>query len=108
MTDEKIHETTNSQQEDAQPKKKTKNKSKNSNPLYVVKDKDVHMVNNWIELLIKKWNLEPLFQMLMQIFQSLLDQVQTYPVFVMVKTLIDQWMDQVENFLLSFSKASKV
>jgi hypothetical protein len=72
---------------------------KNKNPLYVVKGQNVEAAQNFFDLLIKKLELEPLLNFLTQIFQVLLEQVKSYPILVMVKSVIDQWMAQLTPLL---------
>jgi hypothetical protein len=65
---------------------------KTKNPLYVVKGKDVQEANNIFDLVIKKFNLEPVMQFLQNIFKMLLAQATSYPVFLVVKKYIDEVM----------------
>lgn len=62
------------------------------NPLYVVKGKTVMEAKGLFDLVLKKFNLEPLFEILMNIVKMLLAQVNNYTGLVMVKTLIDEVM----------------
>ncbi len=68
---------------------------KNKNPLYVVKGQNVEQAKNLFDMLLKRFDLEPLVKMLQQLLELLLSQVQTYPVFVLVKNVIDQWLAQI-------------
>jgi hypothetical protein len=72
---------------------------KNKNPLYVVKGQNVEEAKSVFDMLIKKFDLEPLLRMLSQIFEMLLSQVKSYPMFAMVKSVIDQWMAQLMPLL---------
>jgi len=82
---------------------------KNKNPLYVVKGQNVEQAKNFFDLLIKKFDLEPVMRILNQIFEFLLSQVKSYPMFAVVKSMIDQWMLQLmpllQNLSGVFSKA---
>lgn len=64
---------------------------KNKNPLYVVKGKNVEEAKNLLDLLVKKFNLGPVVDLLSNIVKMLLAQVTSYPMFVAVKS----WFDQV-------------
>lgn len=64
---------------------------KSKNPLYVVKGKNVQEAKNLFDLVLKKFNLEPAFEVLTSIVKMLLSQVTSYPMFVAVKN----WFDQV-------------
>lgn len=63
---------------------------KSKNPLYVVKGKQVEAAANWFDLFVKKFELEPVVAFLQQMINMLLAQVQTYPLFLVAKSLIDQ------------------
>jgi hypothetical protein len=68
---------------------------KNKNPLYVVKGQNVEEAKSFFDMLLKKFDLEPVFNFLQQVLTLLLEQVKSYPTFVIVKTMIDQWMAQL-------------
>jgi hypothetical protein len=68
---------------------------KNKNPLYVVKGQNVEEAQGLFDMLIKKLELEPVVKFLSQIIQMLLEQVKSYPMFLVVKNLIDQLMQSV-------------
>ena len=76
---------------------------KNKNPLYVVKGQNVEQAANLFDMLIKKLDLEPVMKFLQQMLAMLLEQVQSYPMFLIVKTMIDQWMVQLMPLLQSLS-----
>lgn len=82
---------------------------KNKNPLYVVKGQNVEQAKNLFDMLIKKFDLEPVMRILNQILEFLLSQVKSYPMFAVVKSMIDQWMLQLmpllQNLSGVFSKA---
>lgn len=73
-------------------------KQKNSNPLYVVKGDQVEQASNLVDMLIKKFNLEPLIELMMNIFKTLLENVSSYPMFLLVKDFIDHVMGRLELF----------
>lgn len=64
---------------------------KNKNPLYVVKGQNVQEAKNLLDLVLKKFNLEPAVEIFSGILKMLLAQVTSYPMFVAVKS----WFDQV-------------
>ena len=82
---------------------------KNKNPLYLVKGQNVEQAKNLFDMLIKKFDLEPVMRILNQILECLLSQVKSYPMFAVVKSMIDQWMLQLmpllQNLSGVFSKA---
>jgi hypothetical protein len=62
---------------------------KNKNPLYVVKGSTVMEAKSLFDMVLKKFNLEPAFEVLMNIIRMLLSQVQSYPAFMVVKHFVD-------------------
>lgn len=72
---------------------------KTKNPLYVVKGQNVEEAKSFFDMLLKKFDLEPVFNFLQQMLTLLLEQVKSYPTFVIVKTMIDQWMAQLMPML---------
>jgi hypothetical protein len=68
---------------------------KNKNPLYVVKGNNVTEAKNLVDLLLKKFNLEPAVEILTNIFKMLLAQITSYPMLVAVKNMLDQLMLKV-------------
>lgn len=76
---------------------------KNKNPLYVVKGQNVEQAKNLFDMLIKKLDLEPVMRILNQLLEFLLSQVKSYPMFAVVKSLIDQWMLQLIPLLQQVS-----
>jgi hypothetical protein len=67
------------------------------NPLYVVsKDKkNVEEAANFFDLLLKKTGLNQLWSMLETVIALLLSQVQSYPMFLEVKKVIDKLLVSV-------------
>lgn len=76
---------------------------KNKNPLYVVKSQNVEQAKNFFDMLIKKLDLEPVMRILNQLLEFLLSQVKSYPMFAVVKSMIDQWMLQLMPLLQQIS-----
>jgi hypothetical protein len=68
---------------------------KNKNPLYVVKGNNVQEAKNFVDLILKKFNLEPAVEILTNIFKMLLAQITSYPMLVAVKNILDQLMIKV-------------
>lgn len=67
------------------------------NPLYSVTDNGrvVEEAANILDLIIKKFGLKPYLETLQKMLELLLSQVKTYAMFVALKTLIDQFLDQL-------------
>lgn len=80
-------------------------KAKNKNPLYVVKGKDVEEASNVLDLVLKKFNLEPVIQFIQNMLKMILDNIKTYPTFVAMKNLLDElvvrYFSLVEKFGLA-------
>lgn len=76
---------------------------KQKNPLYVVKGQNVEQAKNFFDMLIKKLELEPVINFLQSMITMLLEQVKSYPTFVLVKNMIDQWMAQLMPILQTLS-----
>ena len=70
---------------------------KNKNPLYVVKGKEVQEANSLIDLVIKKFNLAPMINILKNLFLLLLEQVENFAMFQAVKKFIDEMMDKIRE-----------
>jgi hypothetical protein len=68
---------------------------KNKNPLYVVKGKEVQEASSMLDLLIKKFNLEPLMNVLKNIFNLLLEQVENYAMFLVIKNFLDEILQKL-------------
>jgi hypothetical protein len=71
---------------------------KNKNPLYVVSGQEVEEANGLVDFLVKKLNLEPAINFLNMMFDLLLSQIDSYPVFIAVKEFIDLVMKRIELF----------
>ncbi|MFP5492635.1 MAG: hypothetical protein ACLGG0_14115 [Bacteriovoracia bacterium] len=76
---------------------------KQKNPLYVVKGQNVEQAKNFFDMLIKKLELEPVINFLQSMITMLMEQVKSYPTFVLVKNMIDQWMAQLMPILQTLS-----
>lgn len=70
---------------------------KKKNPLYVVKGKDVHEASSLVDLVIKKFNLEPAINIIRNIFYLLLEQVENFAMFQAVKGFIDEVIQRIRD-----------
>lgn len=75
---------------------------KNKNPLYVVKGKNVMEAKNLFDLVLKKFNLEPAFEILNNILKLMLSQVTSYSAFVAVKNWFDNLMTSVFGIVTKY------
>lgn len=71
---------------------------KQKNPLYVVKGKDVEEASSLIDLVIKKFNLAPVIQVLQNILKLLWEQAQNYAMVVAIKNLMDDLIHKMQEF----------
>lgn len=71
---------------------------KSKNPLYVVKGSTVMEARSLFDMVLKKFNLEPAFEVIMNIFRMLLAQVQSYPAFVAVKHFVELILSKLGLF----------
>lgn len=71
---------------------------KKKNPLYVVKGTDVEEASGLVDMLVKKFNLEPLISMLKNLIEMLLEMVSSYAMFKVVKDFVDQVVARIELF----------
>lgn len=74
-------------------------KAKTKNPLYVIKGKDVQEVSDVFDLVIKKFNLEPVLQVLQNLLQLILDNLKTYPAFIAMKEFLDELIAKYVSLL---------
>ena len=74
---------------------------KSKNPLYVVTKKGsvVEEASGFIDMLIKKFRLEPVINFFNWLFKALLEQVEDYPTFIAVKNFIDMVMKRIQLFI---------
>ncbi len=79
---------------------------KNKNPLYVVKGSTVLEAKNIFDMVLKRFNLEPAFEVIMNIVRMLLNQVTSYPMFVAVKNFVDQVMMKVMSLMGKLTPAT--
>lgn len=70
---------------------------KNKNPLYVVKGSTVLEAKNLFDMVLKRFNLEGVYEVVMNILKMLLAQVKSYPMLLVVKGIVDQLVNKVFN-----------
>ena len=68
------------------------------NPLYVVKKDHVEEAKDYVDYLLKKLNLNGALEFLESLFLILIEQVKSYPTFVVVKEFIDFIVSKLEMF----------
>jgi hypothetical protein len=78
---------------------------KHKNPLYVVKGKTVLEAQGLWDMLVKKFNLEPVITLVLSLLKMLLEQVNSYPLLVFVKSLVDEVMKKLTSFFDRFQSA---
>lgn len=70
---------------------------KNKNPLYVIKGKQVEEASSLLDLVIKKFNLEPAFTILKNIFYLMLEQVENFAWFQAVVNLYNSMVEKIRD-----------
>lgn len=75
---------------------------KNKNPLYVVKGKEVQEASSVIDLVIKKFNLEPAINIMKNIFLLLLEQIENFATYKAIKGFIDEMMAKMMEIAKRF------
>lgn len=85
--------------------KKTKKKSV-ANPLYVVRNNgvDVEAATGLLDLLLKKTGIDKFIPLLESLMAILMAQVQSYPVFIEVKKLMDKIFEKVIEILFQIQQ----
>lgn len=78
--------------------------SKPKNPLYVVtnKGKDVESAKNLFDVLVKKFNLEPVIELLKTFLKMFMENAKSYATFVEMKKLFDQYVAPLILLLNNF------
>jgi hypothetical protein len=74
---------------------------KNKNPLYVVKGKEVEEASSIFDLVIKKFNLGPAFNILKSIFYLLLEQVENYAWFSAIVKFYNDMVQRIRDLARS-------
>lgn len=80
-------------------------KAKSKNPLYVVKGKDVLEASNVLDMVLKKFNLEPVIQFMQNMLKLILDNIKTYPSFLAMKKLLDDLVVRYFSLIKQFGLA---
>lgn len=77
---------------------------KPKNPLYVVtnKGKDVESAKNLFDVLVKKFNLEPVIELLKTFLKMFAENAKSYATFVEMKKLFDQYVGPLLIMLNGF------
>ncbi len=70
---------------------------KNKNPLYVVKGKEVEEASSIMDLVIKRFNLEPAINILRNIFYLLLEQVENFAWFQAVTKFYNDMVQKIRD-----------
>ncbi len=70
---------------------------KNKNPLYVVKGKEVEEASSIMDLVIKRFNLEPAINILRNIFYLLLEQVENFAWFQAVVKFYNDMVQKIRD-----------
>jgi hypothetical protein len=70
---------------------------KNKNPLYVVKGKEVQEASSIVDLVIKRFNLEPAINIIRNIFFLLLEQVENFATYKAVMAFIDEMVQKIND-----------
>ena len=79
---------------------------KNKNPLYVVKGKEVQEASSLLDLVLKKFNLEPVVQILQNIFKMLLEQVKNWPMLKAVEAFMQEMIQKIMSLGRNFKMPS--
>ena len=72
--------------------------AKSKNPLYVVKENQVEEASNFFDLFLKKFNLEPLWDILMSILKMMMENVTSYAGLKMVNDYIELIVSKFKLF----------
>jgi hypothetical protein len=70
---------------------------KNKNPLYVVKGKEVQEASSLMDLVIKRFNLEPAINILRNIFYLLLEQVENFAWFEAIAKFYNDMVQKIRD-----------
>ena len=73
-------------------------KDKIKNPLYVVKGQNIEEASGLLDFVVKKLNLAPVIEFLTMIIKMLMEQVNSYPMFLAFKQFIDLVLKKLELF----------
>lgn len=72
--------------------------SAKKNPLYVVKKDHVEEATNLVDLVVKKFNLDPLIELLQSILSMLMESVTSYAALAVVNEYIEEISKRLKLF----------
>lgn len=72
--------------------------NKNKNPLYVVKGDQVEKANNFFDLIIKKLNLQPAFELLMNLLKIIIENIKSYAALEIAVNFLEEITKRFEFF----------
>lgn len=79
--------------------------TKKKNPLYVVKNSGVvEEAESWFDLIIKKFDLAPVIDLVERIVELILASVTSYPMFAVAK----EWIDQILATIIQFAQTGDI
>ena len=73
-------------------------KAKSKNPLYVVKEDHVEEATNLFDMLIKKFNLGPLINLIQSLIEMILSSVKNYATLLLANDLIEFVLQKLSMF----------
>jgi hypothetical protein len=78
-----------------------KEKSSSTNPLFIVTNKgqDVEQAEGLFDAMIKKYGIRPIFDLFTMVFDFVVENVKGHLAFEILKGLIDDFVDTLEEFL---------
>ena len=72
--------------------------TKAKNPLYVVKGDQVEAAENFLDLMIKKFNLQPIIDFVLFVFKFVMENIKSYAALEVAVTLFDDILKRLELF----------
>lgn len=80
--------------------------AKSKNPLYVVKSNgvDVEEAVNYLDLILKKFNLDALIPVVQALVDTIFQGVKSYPMFLEAKKVFDQLFDRLITLLFEIQQ----
>jgi hypothetical protein len=72
---------------------------KSKNPLYVVKGQDVLEAKSFIDLLLKKWNIGPTWELLQNLINVLLEQINSYAYLEVINTYLNHLIESFQQLI---------
>jgi hypothetical protein len=71
-----------------------------------VKGKDVQEASNMFDMIVKKFNLEPLMLFVQNMLKMILENIKSYPTFVALKNFLDELIVRYFGFIKKFGLAT--